>query len=275
MHLFITMHNLYLFCRKRFEGGDRGIRQYQAYFSKQNWRALDASVMKQHRAMNCLMCPHIPEFQLKKSNQPFVQALENDKYAKTHQPQTPIACQRLESESIPQTLVSLKDIPRRLVRALYKKMKKENIPKRLLRRIIKDSMTEKNIPKRIKRKIIAKAQNLQQIASVKKDLQAVYLTNTSFKKHDRLRALQYGSYKRQKARTHVGPIGSYKFNQDIVRETFQQVSNGTMELGRKMTGKWAPLSFSANLKKRFGPQPKALNGGQVDLQLSDYLFSEW
>ena len=257
--------------RKRFRDGERGIRQYRAYFSKQNWRALDASTMKEHRVMNCLKCSQIPDFQLKKANQTFVRALENNNVV-AQQPQTPRACQRLQNEQTQQRRLSLEDIPRGLVRTLYKKMKKGDIPKRLLQKIIKDSMTEENIPKKLKRKIIAKAQAMQRTAAIKKELTTIFLTNTSFKKHDRMRVSQFGSYKRNRVKAHVGPIDSYSFNQEIVRDTFQQVSNGTMDLGRKMTGRWAPLAFSASVRKRFGPQPKILNGGQVGFSLIKQLM---
>lgn len=42
------------------------MRQYRAFFSQQNWRALDARIMKEHKTINCLKCPTIPDFKLKK-----------------------------------------------------------------------------------------------------------------------------------------------------------------------------------------------------------------
>ena len=131
--------------------------------------------MKEHRVMNCLKCSQIPDFQLKKANQTFVQALENNNVvAQQPQPQTPRACQRLQNEQTPQRRLSLEDIPRGLVRTLYKQMKKGDIPKRLLQKIIKDSMTEENIPKELKRKIIAKAEAMQRTAAIKKELTTIF-----------------------------------------------------------------------------------------------------
>ena len=241
------------------------MRQYRAFFSQQNWRALDAHIMKEHRAINCLKCPTIPDFKLKKLNMRYVEVLEAKApvYERPELPPTPERRNENENTVRRRKNITLEDIPRTLVKKLYRTMSKKDIPITLLNKIIKESQTEENIPNRVKRRIIATAQTMQRKLGVKKDLKSVYLTNTSFKKHDRLRVLQFGSYKLNRVKKHVGPVDSYIFNEDLVKRTFAEIADGTRDLGRKLTGKWSPLACQANVRKRFGPQPKALNGGQV------------
>ena len=103
-------------------------------------------------------------------------------YERPELPPTPERCNENENTPRRRKILTLEDIPRTLVKKLYRTMSKKDIPITLLNKIIKESQTEENIPNRVKRRIIATAQTMQRKLGIKQDLKSVYLTNTSFKK---------------------------------------------------------------------------------------------
>ena len=159
--------------------------------------------------------------------------------------------------------VTITDITPGLKNIIYKGITKEKVPKRVANQILKDSMNLGRIPNYLKKKIIDDAQKRQMNSEMELELRSIYVGNLSFRKHDKLRAMRHGKYIKNRKKKHIGPLLTYHFNKEIVKTRLEEIGAGLKDLGSSMDGKWNGLAKQAGVKKRIGPQPTYLNGGQV------------
>lgn len=143
----------------------------------------------------------------------------------------------------------------RRARTVNERTPNDRKPKRAEVRSVAD------VPKEIQREIIKRAIRQQMQQGLARDLAALYSTDISHRKWNKLRRLQYGHYaprRQQKLRN----LQSYRFNRNVVKHHLEGLGVG-MELGKLMTGKWSSLAKLAKLTNKKGLPSSAFNGSQA------------
>ena len=90
--------------------------------------------------------------------------------------------------------IRMDQLQRRTINEVYKSIPKNKVPKQV-QEILKEHLNVERIPSKFKRQIINQSVKEQMLKPREKDLLSVYMTNNSFKKHDKQRAFRCRSYK--------------------------------------------------------------------------------
>ena len=147
--------------------------------------------MRQNQCVSCTECVNIPEFRLKKSNIRFIEKTLEENPVHGQRMDLP----EIEAQPALQTIRNnqRRDIPidqlqRRAINKVYKTIPKK-VPKKTVQEVLKEHLIVERTPKKLKQEIINQAVKEQTLKPPEKNLLSVYMTNNSFKRHDKQRAL--------------------------------------------------------------------------------------
>lgn len=124
---------------------------------------------------------------------------------------------------------------------------------------------KKNSPPTQKEKenILREANKSQDKNQLKRDITALYGTNTSASQYVKRRKIQFGYYESNKIKDHVGPLESYVFNKQLALDILTKTADNNKDLKDTMNRKWKGLAEKVNLKKQNKPEDEVINKTQV------------
>jgi hypothetical protein len=97
---------------------------------------------------------------------------------------------------------------------------------------------------------------------IKRDLTAIYTSNTSARSWEKQRKHQFFTHMRHNAKAHVSALTRYIIDEDKLKERLGPPRN----LGKSMNGKWSRLARDIDVRTKTGKEPAMFNSGQVLLE---------
>jgi len=220
-----------------------------SYFTLVNFKKLSPAARSRHNLIDCLECSikHKAEWQLINGNVGIAQPVT---------PQTAVKTLKAVLEKTPEQITGklVKEFVINVIKPAEKIINKTphscklSKPKRNLKR---KSITAKDVPRKVRRQIIKAANESISEQTINNDFLALYSTKQSHSEWDLQRKRQFGEFRANRKKSHIGNFRNYAFDLEVVEAT----------LSAGNTTNWTQLSKSANLKNKHGEVPK--NAGQV------------
>lgn len=104
-----------------------------------------------------------------------------------------------------------------------------------------------HVPVKVRRQIERDYNKRLREESVKNHTTALYSSNISMNQYAKLRMRQNTEYKKHPVKKHTGKLASYIFDRDVAENYLESISEGSMDLGERMIGKWADMARKTNL----------------------------